>query len=315
MLTEILKIRVKQSFRVISEIGLFRAIFLLGLISFALLAMFTKLAESSYREIIIGIFALTILSVHSKRNDKRFINIYVPKPYLLFLIEYFVFSLPLMFALIYNELWSYALIYLSFIIIVPFLNINAKKQSINSGLQKLIPDNNFEWKAGIRKNLFVFVGVWLIGMATSFFTASVPIAIFILGVIVISFYEKPEPVQILLANELNTRRFLTMKLQNHLVIFAITIIPLILSFVIFNPQYYYIPLAEFVIFSILIVYTILLKYAFYRPDNKSGATQIFSMIGIISIFIPVFILLVFILSIKFLFQATNNLKIYLDDFN
>ena len=179
----------------------------------------------------------------------------------------------------------------------------------------MIPDDNFEWKAGIRKNLFFFLGIWLIGMATSFFIASVPIAIFILGVIVLNFYEKPEPVQILLANELNTKKFLINKIQNHLIVFAITIVPLILLFIIFNPQYYYIPLIEFTIFSILLVYTILLKYAFYRPKNKSGATQIFSMIGIISIFIPFFIPIVLILSIKFLIQATNNLKFYLNDFN
>ncbi|OQX78263.1 MAG: hypothetical protein B6D61_05980 [Bacteroidetes bacterium 4484_249] len=315
MITEILKIRAKQSFRVISEIGIFRAIFLLGLICFSLLALFAKLAESSYREIILGIFALTILSVHSKRKDKEFISIYAQQPYIIFLIEYFIISLPLMFALAYNKLWGEALIFLLFMVIVPFLNINAKKKSINSRVQKLIPDYNFEWKAGIRKNLIIFTGIWLIGIATSFFIASVPITIFILGVTVISFYEKPEPVQILLANELSARKFLTKKILNHLLIFAITIIPLILSFLIFNPQYYYIPLAEFVIFSILLVYTILLKYAFYRPDNISGATQIFSMIGIISIFIPVFLPLVLILSIKFLFQATNNLKFYLNDFN
>jgi len=99
MITEILKIRAKQSFRVISEIGIFRAIFLLGLICFSLLALFAKLAESSYREIILGIFALTILSVHSKRKDKEFISIYAQQPYIIFLIEYFIISLPLMFAL------------------------------------------------------------------------------------------------------------------------------------------------------------------------------------------------------------------------
>ena len=315
MTNEILKIRVKQLFRVISEIGIFRAIFLLGLISFVLLAMFTKLAENSYREIVIGIFALTILSIHSKRKDKEFINIYASKPHIVFLIEYVLLSLPLLITLIYYQLWSYALIFFLFLVIIQFLKINTNKTSINSGFQKMIPDDNFEWKAGMRKNLFPFLGIWLIGMVTSFFIASVPIAIFILGVIVFSFYEKHEPLQILLANELNTRKFLTKKIQNHLMVFAITIIPLILSFLIFNPQYYYIPIIEFILFSFLLVYIILLKYAFYRPDNKSGATQIFSMIGIISIFIPVLILIVLILSIKFLFQATNNLKFYLDDFN
>ncbi|MCK4662272.1 MAG: hypothetical protein KAT68_05365 [Bacteroidales bacterium] len=315
MIKGILKIRAKQLFRIILDIGVIRALFLFGMISFGLLAMFIILAEKSYQEIIIGIFALTIISIHLKRKDKEFIKLYSSKPHIVFLLEYVLLSLPLLTLLIYNKLWSYALFFFLFLVIITFLKINTKKNSLNTVFQKMIPDDNFEWKAGIRKNLIPFIGIWFIGLVTSFFIASVPIAIFILGAIVFGFYEKPEPLQILLTNELNTRKFLTNKIQNHLMIFAITIIPLILSFLIFNPEYYYIPLIEFILFSILLVYNILLKYAFYRPDNKSGATQIFSMIGIISVFIPFFIFVVLILSVKFLFQATNNLKFYLNDFN
>ena len=315
MILKILTIRLKQLSRIIAELGIFRAIFLFGLICFGLLAMFLKLDEESYQEIIVGVIALSILSVHLKRKDKQFIKIHTPKPYAIFLTEYILLSLPLLIALIYYELWVFVLAYFLFLIAIPFIRISAKASSINSGLQKIIPDSNFEWKAGIRKNLILFVGVWFFGLITSFFVASVPIAIFILGVMVLSFYEKSESIQVLLANELSSGKFLAGKIRNHLIIFAVTIAPLFLSFIIFNPQYYYIPLIEFLIFVTLLVYTILLKYAFYQPHNKSGATGIFSMIGIICIFIPVFIPVVLLLSIKFLFQAVNNLNFYLNDFS
>ena len=315
MTNEILKIRAKQLFRVMVEIGIFRAIFLLILVCFGLLAVFTKLSEDSNKGIIIGLFALSVFLIHLKRKDKIFIKIHAANPQIVFFTEYFLLSLPLLITLAYYSLFSYVFVYISFLSIIPVVNINTIKTSVNSRFQRMIPDYNFEWKAGIRRNLIPFVGIWIIGIASSFFVASVPIAIFFLGVIIISFYEKPESLQILLSDELNTRKFLTKKILNHLMIYSITIIPLIIFFLIFNPEYYFIPLIEFVIFVILIVYTILLKYAFYRPDNKSGAAQIFSMIGIISVFIPFFIFLVLILSIKFLFQAITNLNFHLNDYN
>jgi hypothetical protein len=198
---------------------------------------------------------------------------------------------------------------------VSFLNFSAKRSSVNSVFQKIIPDNIFEWKAGVRKYFFLFIGVWGLGLVSSYFVAGVPIAIFILGVIVISFYEKFEPLQILLANELGAGKFLAFKLRNHLLAFTILITPFVLAYSAFNPQYYYIPLIEILIFAILLIYTILLKYAFYRPDADSAATQVFSMIGIVCIFVPIFIPLVLLLSIKFFFQAKKNLNFYLNDFN
>jgi hypothetical protein len=144
MTIEILKIRTKQLFRIIAGLGIFHAIFLLALICFGLLAMFLKLAEESYQEIIIGIFAFTILSVHLKRKDKEFIRIYAPKPHVIFFTEYILLSLPLLITLIFYELWVFVFAYFLFLIAIPFIRISAKANSINSGLQKIIPDSNFE---------------------------------------------------------------------------------------------------------------------------------------------------------------------------
>lgn len=45
--------------------------------------------------------------------------------------------------------------------------------------------------------------VYLIGLFTSFFVGSVPVAVFILGVILMSFYEHGESAQMLIATEKN----------------------------------------------------------------------------------------------------------------
>jgi hypothetical protein len=315
VITGILNIRIKQLIRIILQIGIIRTIFLLGLFVFILLYIFITLSEKSNQEFIVGVYVLLLLSIQIKRKDKVFLNIYTKVPQSIFLFEYILLSLPILIPLIYYGLWIYLLFFIICLIIIPFLKISIKKSSVNSVFQRIIPNENFEWKSGIRKNLVPFIGIWFIGLSMSFFVASVPIVIFVLGMIVLNFYEKPEPLQILLADELGVKRFLIKKIKKHLILFFILIIPLILSFLIFNLEYYYIPLIEYVMFSILLIYTILLKYAFYQPNNKSGAMQIFTMIGVISLFIPVFIPLILFLSMKFAFQASNNLNFFLNDFN
>lgn len=315
MTTTLLKIHFKQLSRLLGEAGIFRAIFLLGLLCFGLLAMFIKLDDPAYHEIIFGVFALSLLSIHLKRKDKTFLSIYAPKPQLIFFVEYFLLALPLLISLVYYNLWNYTLAFLLFLLILPFIKISAGISSINSVFQKMIPNGNFEWKAGLRKYLFAFVGIWLAGLASSFFVAGVPLAIFAMGVLVLSFYENNESLQILIANEFSVGKFLAWKIKNHLLVFSIFAVPLLLSYAAFNPQYYYIPLIEFLVFAILLVYTILLKYAFYSPNDKSGVTQVFTMIGIVCIFVPVFIPVILVLSIRFLIKAKSNLNFYLNDFN
>lgn len=315
MIVEVLNIRIKQVSRIISQIGIFRTIFLFGFIASYLLILFIKTEENKYEELMIGIFALSILFIHLKRKDKEFLEIYALKPQRIFLTEYAIISAPLIISLLYRSLWNYLIIYLFTLTLISFLKINPKKSSLNTVFQKLIPDENFEWKSGIRKYFILFVVIWPIGLFTSFFVASVPVTIFILGAVVLSFHEKSEPLEILIAGELNAMQFLMKKVKSQLLSFSILVLPLVLSFIIFHPRYYYIPLLEYIVFIILLIYTILLKYAFYQPASKSGAIQIFTMIGSFCLFIPVFIPVILLLSIKFLFQASHKLKFYLNDFN
>lgn len=315
MILEILSIRVKQLFRIIIQIGVFRTIFLSGLLSLFLVYVFIILSEKTYHIYLLGVFITLLLAIQIKRKDKVFLNIYAKKPQLVFFVEYLILSIPLIIPQIYYELWTWLCLFLLSLSIVPFLNLNIKQSSINSIFQRAIPNDNFEWKSGVRKNLILLISLWTIGLITSFYFMTVPIIIFVLGVIILNFYEKPEPLQILLAPELNSKKFLQQKIKNHLIVFYSLITPLILLSIAFNPEYYYILLIECCAFSFLLIYTILLKYAFYKPNVKSGATQIYTNIGVLGLLLPIFLPIILILSIRFLFKASNNLNFYLNDYN
>jgi len=279
MITGILDIRIKQAYRMFSDIGIFRTVFLVGFVALFFISLFFSIKDNTKEELVMGIFLLSILFLHLKRKDKEFIEIYAPKPHPVFLTEYAILSIPLILSLFSKYLWGFVIVYLFILTLIPLLKITPKKSSLNTVFQKWIPDENFEWKAGTRKYLLLFMVLWPVGFLTSFFT------------------------------------FLKKKVKSQLLSFSVLVLPLVLSFIIFHPRFYYIPVLEYVLFVILIIYTLLLKYAFYQPDKESGAIKVYSWIGAFCLFIPVFIPVILILSVKFLFQASNRLNFYLHDFN
>lgn len=93
------------------------------------------------------------------------------------------------------------------------------------------------------------------------------------------------------------------------------LLPLVLAFVLFHPELWFIPVVEYVLISFILMYAIFLKYAFYKPNQQLIAGQIFTAIGALSLFLPFLIPLVWILSVRFYFKSISNLNPYLDDFN
>ncbi len=153
------------------------------------------------------------------------------------------------------------------------------------------------------------------GMAFSFFTGAVPIAIFVLGLIPLKFFEKGEPVQVLIAAEKSPVKLIFGKFKSHALIFTLISLPLMLVFFILHFEIWYLVFVEFVIFLSLHFYFMLLKYAWYIPNQKPGSVEVFSGIGAVGVILPIFLPLVWLLTLWFYFKAVANLKQYLHDFD
>ena len=315
MIKAFIKIRIKQTYRTIIGIGLFRIFILLLIVGLLMTGMLIYLSDKPGNYIVSSVYLVVLVLIHTRREDKKFIKIHFNNYRFIYLAEYLFLSIPLLIGLSY---FGHILILLVFALSISFIvniDINTKQRSWNTKIQRLIPEKCFEWKSGIRKKLFLILMVWFLGMGASYFVGSVPIVIFILGLILLTFYEKGESIQMLLAFEKGTRQFLLHKIKNHLFLFSIIIIPLISAFLIFHFDKWYIPVVEYFIFMSLHIYVILMKYAFYEPNKKSGAIQIYSSIGALGIFFPIFIPIVWMLTIWFYFRASENLTFYLNDYN
>ncbi len=301
--------------RILKQIGFVRSIIMFGLIIFLITLLNTKLRIESSRTISFVLFATVMFFINIKRKDAEFIKLYFASYYIVFLLDNLILSIPFIIILIYHSLWLYLFIYIIYIVIISFFHIQTNKRTVNTLVQRHIPDANFEWKSGFRRNLVTIILLWAIGFVFSFYIASVPIVIFLLGTIILNFYEKGESVEVLLAKEYGTKEFLRDKLLSHLRDFSLFLLPLVIVFLIFHLEYYYIILAEIGVFLLLLTYSISLKYTFYEPNEKSGAMQTFMAFGILSIFVPFLLPVTVILTVIFVFRAIKNLKFYLDDFN
>lgn len=314
MITALLKIRLKQIYRGLIEIGLIRLIFLIGLFGFLGFALYVKSADKLISQYLSAGFLFLIMLIHFKRSDKLFLKSHFSNYKNLVLAEYIILSIPFVCCFFIHKQWIAIGELFGLLIIINF-DLKARYSSLNTKFQELIPDDAFEWKAGLRKRFFVIVPIWIIAALTSFFIGSIPIAIFILGITILSFFEKCEPYQIILSFELSATKLLMLKVKRLLQLFSIIVMPLLILFIIFNPDNWYIPVAEYFIFCSLFVYTIMTKYAFYEPNIKSPATQFYVAIGALGSIIPVFLPLVWFLTILFYSKSVNNLNFYLNDYN
>jgi len=314
MIKALLIIRLKQFYRGIIGIGLIRIIFLIGLIGFFGLFLYTKTSDKSTSQLVsIGLLSL-ITAIQLRRGDKLFLKSHFSNYKLLILAEYVVISFPIFLLLVIHRQWGSLLYFLSLLLIVHF-DLKPRYYSLNTKLQTFIPSDSFEWIAGIRKQLFIIMPIWIISAGTSFFIGSVPIAIFILGISIFSFYEKGEPYQMILSYEINAKKFLFLKAKRQIQFFSILTIPLIGLFLVFNFNRWYIPITEYLIFCFIHIYVIMTKYAFYEPNKKSPAAQTIGGIGVLGGIIPIFLPVVWVLTIWFYIKSINNLNYYLDDYN
>jgi len=57
------------------------------------------------------------------------------------------------------------------------------------------------------------------------------------------------------------------------------------------------------------------KYAFFEPNIKSPAAQVFLNIGGVGLILPIFLPVIWLLTVRFYIKSVNNLNFFLDDYN
>ncbi len=154
----------------------------------------------------------------------------------------------------------------------------------------LLPPGTFEWQSGLRKNLSVIVLFWITGLAGFVHPGFSAFSVFMLTLVVTSFYAETEPLPMLHAKELPAGRFLAWKLRRHLFLFAALLLPVAVAAGTHTALLPY-TLGYYLASINLAAFAILLKYNNYRPGAISGAHQLATTLAcFISVILPAAIL-------------------------
>jgi len=315
MILPVIKIRLLQLMRLAGGLGLMRVVFLAAMGAFLLFALFAGTTVSPGDFYVSAGYLFVILVIHVNRKDKKFLKLCSRQPGLIFFVEYLLLLLPLLLCLIRHQHYVTILGTMALLPVIIHVEYRPKVKSLNSAIQRLIPSSCFEWKSGVRTALFFMACVWIVGLATSFFAGSVPVALFLLGITPLGFYEKGEPVHMILALEMDAGRFILHKIKLQLALFSCMALPLMAAFIAFHTSLWYIPVIEYIVLISSHIFIVLTKYTFYQPNQKSGGAQVFGVFGALAMLIPVFIPLIWMLSIRFYLKSVKNLNFYLHDYN
>lgn len=310
-----IKLHFLQLKRVLFSLGLFRFVFVLVILILGLLAFFTVLKTGQNLEFASAAMLVLLASLQIQRRDRPFLRLHFSNFRTILFAGYLMLSVPVLAFLVYFMRWELVAVLLAGTYFIPFIELKLKNRFGNSVFQKWLPNQAFEWKAGVRKNLPFLLLIFLAGIGFSFLTGAVPLAIFALGVFPIKFYEKGEPVQMLIAGEQSAMRLMLQKFRTHFSIFSFLSLPLIIAFLLFHFEFWYIVLAEYVLFLSLHLFIIVIKYAFYLPNEKPAAVEVFTAVGTVGIVVPFLLPIVWVLTVWMFFRAKSNLKPYLHDFD
>ena len=316
MVNSILKIRAKQLVRQLEGIGIFRFLFLVGLAGFLFYILFKQLGLASNHYYITAGYGLLILSIHLQRSDKQFLKIVTTHTQKVYYSEYLVLSIPLILGIVYYRLWIDLLLLFLMILITGFIDFTPRATNRHNRFIRLIPDDSYEWKSGVRKGFVGIIFILIAGIGGNFFfEAAIPIAILVLSLLVINFYQTGEPEIFLIIKETGVKQFLKEKIVEFIIQFTLLVSPLVLLFILFYPGFWFIPFVELLMIYFVFIYVVLLKYAFYIPNEKLIASQTLSAIGALSLLLPFMLPVTWLLSVRFYYKSLSNLKPFLYDFD
>lgn len=314
MTGRLLRIRIKQLSEILKQIGLFRTVFLfaIAIMAVAGLYQFTKnQASAIYTTLIISIF---MLFVHVKRKDINFLQINCEGLKTTVFIEYAIFSSILPVFLVIQGFYLLAILH--FTLLAAWVQITPKSRQSNATnlLVNWIPPTYFEWKSGFRRIVIVLLLAELITIAFIHFSLAAPIGLIVISILTIPTLEHNESYQMITAYEKPSTLFLFQKIKQQLLMLFMLSLPLLIIHPILHFSEWFYPLLVLLAIFILHIYAVLVKYAFYESSKASSAAQMFITIGLFCMLIPIFIPLLFVLSIYFFFKANQKLSIYLHDY-
>ncbi|MBN8706316.1 MAG: hypothetical protein J0L62_10625 [Bacteroidetes bacterium] len=272
MTTFLLSLHGRIVYRYLAELGWFRLLLLAGLIVWLtskVIINFIVTGNSGF--LITFLLVLSILSFHLFRPDRDFIQTHSENPAFLFLIEYGILSLPFfIFLIIFRDFISAGSLILltSFI---SFISFRIRKKSGWFSFSFPVLQTAIEWSSGLRKTWILIILLELIALSLGWKEiAASPAVLFVLMLIITSYYTPCEPENMILALGHSPGSFLRLKFRQAIFGWtSVSIVPFLL-FLFSFPEFGWILFSGWIYGFLVISISLSAKYAFYSGNEKTG---------------------------------------------
>lgn len=255
--------------------------------------------------------ALIIYLYHGNRTDLHFINMQFIEPKLQIALNYNLLILPITVGILCSSNWYCGLASHVLISIVAMFENKFRLRKWDK-ITTLVPAEQFEWIAGLRKKFPIMIVLYLLSYVL-FMTKLFPlIPILLVSLIIMDFYSAYEPLVMLNPDGLNVKEFLEHKIRFNVKILIASASPVIILNSIFHPDMFAVNLLFLLAIILCLINAIYIKYATYTPNDQLRFHADFVLL-VFAIIIPYFIPISFILMFINRKKAYKHLEQYFND--
>lgn len=307
----ILIFRLNQLRKTVALIGPVYSLLSIGLLSVLLYAFYTSTFPDGFSQKVIFLPVVICLAIHLLRKDLLFLRLITDQVYVLVALEYVLFSLPVIGWFFLQGLWIDGLLCTLLLVTISLIPpVQHTHKLAASGVWNFIPGSAFEWRTGLRQNQFLLVILFAAGILLSFLPYVTLFIAWIINGLLCSFYRYNESLTLLDRRFLESKnafsRFLMVEYQRHLLV----LLPLYLSFLAFHPDLWRVDLGCLVVLSLVFLFTVISKYAYYRPDQSTGPAGLYYALAQISPLLPFLLPVPLVMGLLFYPKAINNIHAY-----
>lgn len=298
-------IHLRRTWRIVTALGLFRAVFLLVLIIFG----FTSTLRPGMLPLQAALILSLIVQSHLTRKDHNFLmSLSLNKP-VFFITIYSLMAGPFILLYLLLRDFNAFLILAAGLCLFSLFNkpVKFRKRKIHLSFP-LIPADAWEWRAGLKNSWLILLLSWL--MLLIFYRQDFifPGCILLFSLLAAGFQMNHESVSMVRALGLNSRHFLIRKVNLQLLLFLAISAPAIISSMILHPEGN-IALLMVTLNSLLVqAFAVAIKYSGYRQGQHTQYQMSIIVILNIAFAIPVLLPLPLIMLAIYLRRAGLQLK-------
>jgi len=310
MIFKFLLLKIRIGLRAFKELSFFGIIILLVMGAALLYAFYELCDKEPQRFYLAGALAVLLLSFHLRRNDYYFCLKHLPRPFVLFLSEYFLFTLPfLVISLVKGPAPFDALYLLLPVIIAAIPRIEGHSRKTAKAFRVPMPDLD---TVSFFRRCGLFVCCVLVLAAALCFAPAVSVVLVYLLVLFSSgvIYSQCESLTLLCLDGLPARQFLRRKIWRQVRFWAPPVLPVLVLYAVFNWETAYYALIPVVLCPLQITASVCAKYSSYAPGRPFGGT-ILQAICMLGFLIPLLLPVSIVLTAVYYSDAVRHLKTFL----